>query len=217
MKVALFAISFGSQSCRQEPGVDDWEEAWIRPHCIEEDLKKFEEAERKTQARLQVAFLDQKVIDQLKKDREMIKEGFAFLKEYRDNTIEGLCEEMEAQGGSTYTRKMRQLQDKRSEDQVLHPRRKRGRINGGVDSQSRRRGRGVALSLSRMQWTRANEQLLPSVLGADQERGCARSASSMRRKAKRTGPIHPCSRTETTQDERHGGSQLTYCMVSLLK
>ena len=41
----------------------------------------FEEAERETQERLQVAFLDQIEIDQLGKDREVIQENIVFIKE----------------------------------------------------------------------------------------------------------------------------------------
>ena len=48
-------------------------EDWL--HYIEEDLKKFEEAERETRERLQGAFLDEEELDQLKKDKETIGES----------------------------------------------------------------------------------------------------------------------------------------------
>ena len=65
---------------------------------------------------LQVAFLDGNKIDGLKKDRGMIKESPAFLKENKDNTSDGLWKEEETKDASTCRRTMKESQEKRNED-----------------------------------------------------------------------------------------------------
>ena len=49
--------------------MDDWREDWVRLHYFDEDLRRFEEAERETQGRLHVPFLDKTKVDQMMKDR----------------------------------------------------------------------------------------------------------------------------------------------------
>ena len=85
----------------QEPSVDDWREDWIRLHHIEEDLRKFEEAERETQESLQVTCLEEREVDQLKENRE--------------NTVVELCETPETRDGSTCTQRLKHQQGKNSE------------------------------------------------------------------------------------------------------
>ena len=46
---------------------------------IEEDLQKFEETEQETQERLQAPSLNEKEVEQLKKDTETFGESLAFL------------------------------------------------------------------------------------------------------------------------------------------
>ena len=60
---------------------EDWREDRIDPCCIEEDLQKFEEAERETQDKLQMPFCDEKEVDQPKNDMETICERWIFLEE----------------------------------------------------------------------------------------------------------------------------------------
>ena len=61
---------------------------WIRLHFFEEDVRKVEESDRETQQRQQVSFLDEKEVEQLKKDKGTIGEHWIFLKQHRDNSIE---------------------------------------------------------------------------------------------------------------------------------
>ena len=99
----------------QEPSVDVWRVPWITLHYIDEDLRKFEEAERETQERLQVTCLEEGEVDQLQKDRETTGESLAFLKKNSDNTVVELCETPETRDESTCTQRLKDQQGKKSE------------------------------------------------------------------------------------------------------
>ena len=58
--------------------VDDSKEDSIAVHFMEEDLQKFEDAERETQEKLQMHFSDEKEVDLFKEHRDTMCESHLF-------------------------------------------------------------------------------------------------------------------------------------------
>ena len=98
--------------------MDGWEEDWIRLYYSEEDLNKFEEAERETQERLHVAFLGEKEIDQLKKDREI-----CLLENTKTTQLIDSVRKWKSKDASTCGRRMEGMQEKRNEETIRELRR----------------------------------------------------------------------------------------------
>ena len=166
-----------SKGAWDESGCEDW----IRQHYVDQDISFFKELKGICKKGCRWLFLVKK-FNQLKRDRRTIHDSNAFLRQHKDSTIVGLCEESEAEESAAQTKDERVAgQAKRSNlqcaekkcvgrNQALQSRNKLTR-RYAVNPWSRQCGRGVALPMSWMSWTqwvRAHVQVLPALVDAAQ-------------------------------------------------